>query len=139
LVNSILGGTSSSWGTLWITTHAAACANASKPCLLEECKQPLSLETLYYIIYSFNLTDTTQSATATNVQLLRADGNQLRCRPLAWLAICFGSMVTRFRAAIAKPHKMAIRSTLTQVIGRVLLRTILQLSMLYMGRTLGHD
>ncbi|KAE9368303.1 glycoside hydrolase family 5 protein [Stipitochalara longipes BDJ] len=29
-------GTSSSWGTLWITTHAAACANASKPCLLEE-------------------------------------------------------------------------------------------------------
>jgi hypothetical protein len=94
---------------------------------------------LYSILYSFRLTDTTQSATATNVQLLRADGNQLRCRPLEWLAICSGSMVTRFRAAIAKPRKMAIRSTLTQAIGRVLLRTILQLSMLYMGRTLGHE
>ncbi|KIM98445.1 glycoside hydrolase family 5 protein [Oidiodendron maius Zn] len=29
-------GTSSTWGNLWITTHAAACVNASKPCLLEE-------------------------------------------------------------------------------------------------------
>ncbi|PMD15614.1 glycoside hydrolase family 5 protein [Hyaloscypha hepaticicola] len=29
-------GTSASWGTLWITTHAAACASAGKPCLLEE-------------------------------------------------------------------------------------------------------
>ncbi|PMD37995.1 glycoside hydrolase family 5 protein [Hyaloscypha variabilis F] len=29
-------GTSASWGDLWITTHAAACVNASKPCLLEE-------------------------------------------------------------------------------------------------------
>lgn len=25
-----------SWGTLWVTTHGAACVNASKPCLLEE-------------------------------------------------------------------------------------------------------
>lgn len=34
-------GTTADWGTLWIDTHAAACANASKPCLLEECTFPL--------------------------------------------------------------------------------------------------
>lgn len=30
------GGTAYSWGDLWITTHAAACVAAGKPCLLEE-------------------------------------------------------------------------------------------------------
>jgi hypothetical protein len=31
------GGQPIAWGDLWVTTHGAACANASKPCLLEEC------------------------------------------------------------------------------------------------------
>ncbi|KAL4758397.1 glycoside hydrolase 5 family protein [Aspergillus foveolatus] len=31
-----LGGTTNDWGKLWITSHAAACAAAGKPCLFEE-------------------------------------------------------------------------------------------------------
>lgn len=30
------GGTAYSWGDLWVTTHAAGCVAAGKPCLLEE-------------------------------------------------------------------------------------------------------
>ena len=30
-------GTSTDWGNLWITAHAAACKSAGKPCLFEEC------------------------------------------------------------------------------------------------------
>lgn len=80
------------------------------------------------------LTDTTQSATVTNVQLSKAAGKRLRSRPRAWQVICSGNMVTLFRAAIARPRKMATRSTLTRVTGRVSLQTILRPSMLYMGR-----
>ena len=32
------GGQPMSWGSLWVSTHGAACAQAGKPCLLEECE-----------------------------------------------------------------------------------------------------
>lgn len=38
MTNSYEGGEPYDWGNLWITTHGAGCVNASKPCLLEECK-----------------------------------------------------------------------------------------------------
>lgn len=85
------------------------------------------------------LTDMTQLATVTNVQLSKAAGKQLRSRPRAWQLICSGSMGTLFPAAIARLRKMATRFTSTRVIGHVSLRTIWPLSKLYIRRQLTSD
>jgi hypothetical protein len=129
---NIIGGTAATWGNLWITTHAAACVNAGKPCLMEECKSPSFCSVVLY-----NFADTTQTATVTSAQS-RASGKHFRLTPPAWQLIRSGNTATFFLAATVRPRRMAIPSTLTipQPIGLVSLLNILTLLTPFTGRQL---
>ena len=129
---NIIGGTAATWGNLWITTHAAACVNAGKPCLMEECEN-----TSFCLAVFYNLADTNQTATVMSAQS-RASGKHFRLTPPVWQLIRSGNTVMFFLAATVRPRRMAIPSTLTipQPIGLVSLLNILTLLTLFTGRQL---